>query len=70
MRPELAKLLMVLGAVLFLAGVVLKLNLLPWLGRLPGDITVRKENFSFYFPWVTCLVVSILLTMLFSLFRK
>lgn len=47
----------------------------PWLartdlGRLPGDIVVQRPNFSFYFPVVTCLVISLVLTLLFWLFRK
>jgi len=47
----------------------------PWLsrvelGRLPGDIAVHRENFTFYFPIVTCLVISVVLTLLFWLFRK
>ena len=70
MRIEFGKILMVVGAVLFVAGVVLKLNLMPWLGRLPGDIGWRKDNVSFYFPWVTCLVVSVILTLILSFFRK
>jgi hypothetical protein len=40
------------------------------LGRMPGDIMVHRQNFSFYFPLVTCLVISVLLTLLFWLFRK
>jgi len=47
----------------------------PWLsklglGRLPGDIVVRREGFSFYFPIVTCLIVSIAASLLFWLFRR
>ena len=34
----------------------------PWLGRLPGDIAVNRENFRFYFPAVTCILISVLLT--------
>ncbi len=40
------------------------------LGRLPGDIFIKKENSSFYFPITTCIVVSILLSLLFTIFRK
>jgi hypothetical protein len=43
---------------------------IPWIGKLPGDIIIRKEKFTFYFPIVTCIILSILLTMIFSLFRK
>jgi hypothetical protein len=47
----------------------------PWLrtlplGRLPGDLVVVRENFRFFFPITTCVVVSVLLTILFWLFRK
>jgi predicted tellurium resistance membrane protein TerC len=40
------------------------------LGRLPGDIVIEKKNYSFYFPVVTSVVVSLVLTLLFNLFRK
>lgn len=42
----------------------------PWLGRLPGDIMVERKNFQFYFPLGTCLLLSLLLTLLFSLFGR
>ena len=70
MNPDLGKVLIILGAAVFLAGVAIKLNLFPWLGRLPGDIAIRRENFSFHFPLTTCIVVSVALTLLMSLFRK
>jgi hypothetical protein len=57
-----------LGLILLVAG-----NLagkVPWLGRLPGDIHIQRGNWSFYFPLVTCLIVSIVLTLLFSLFGR
>ena len=38
--------------------------------KTPGDILVKKEKFTFYFPIVTCIIMSIILTILFSLFRK
>jgi len=40
------------------------------LGRLPGDLRLHREGFSVYFPWVTCLVVSIVVSLVLSLFRK
>lgn len=40
------------------------------LGRLPGDLMIRRGNFTFYFPIVTCLLLSLLLTLVFSLFRR
>ncbi len=62
---------------LIIAGVVLIVVGLLWmaggrflnLGRLPGDIVVEKENFRFYFPVVTCLLLSVVLSLLFYLFR-
>jgi hypothetical protein len=46
------------GLVLVLGGKV------PWLGRLPGDIAIQRKHFSFYFPLVTCLLLSILITLI------
>jgi hypothetical protein len=42
-------------------------NLLGWFGKLPGDISVRRENFSFSFPIVTCLLLSVILSLVFYL---
>jgi DUF2905 family protein len=57
------KTLIVIGLLIAGAGLLMTLGL-P-IGRLPGDITVRRGNFSFYFPLATSIVVSILLTLLF-----
>jgi hypothetical protein len=43
---------------------------IPWLGKLPGDILIKKDNSQFYFPITTCIIISIILTLLFYLFRK
>jgi hypothetical protein len=53
-----------------IAGVGLIMMLGVPFGRLPGDIVVRRSNFSFYFPLATSIVLSILLTLLFALFRR
>ena len=67
----LSRLLIVCGLVLVAAGIVLALaDRIPWLGRLPGDISIRRENFSFYFPLATCLLVSVLLSIVIWIFRK
>jgi uncharacterized protein HemY len=42
----------------------------PWLGRMPGDILIKKDHFRFYFPVTTCIIVSIILTVLFYLFKR
>lgn len=60
--------LVLLGFVIAAIGGLMMLGL-P-LGRLPGDIVIQRERGSFYFPIVTCLVVSVLLTVVLSLFRK
>jgi len=41
-----------------------------WLGRLPGDIRIERGNSAFYFPIVTCIIISIVLSLIFSLFRR
>jgi hypothetical protein len=68
---SLGKLLILLGVFIILVGVFLLVGeKIPWLGRLPGDIIIRKKNFTFYFPIVTSIVISIILTLLFMFFRK
>ena len=62
------KLLVLLGLGIAAVGLLMMLGV-PF-GRLPGDIVVRRGNFSFYFPLVTSIVLSILLTLFFSLFRR
>jgi len=68
---ELGKMLMVVGGVLLVIGLLVTLGAkLPWLGRLPGDIYVQRDNFSFYFPLATCLLLSALLSLILFLFRR
>jgi hypothetical protein len=68
---ELGKTLIVLGGVILLVGVIFTLGgKIPWLGRLPGDILIQRDNFSFYFPLATCLLISALLSLLFFLLRR
>ncbi len=67
----LGKLLILLGVFIILVGLFLLLGeKIPWIGRLPGDIIIRRKNFTFYFPIVTSILVSIILTLFFMLFRK
>ncbi len=62
---ELGKVLIVAGAGLLLLGVLLVLGArLPWFGQLPGDIVVKRDNFTLYAPIATMILVSILLTVL------
>jgi hypothetical protein len=62
------KLLVLLGLGITALGVLLMLGV-PF-GRLPGDIVVRRGNFSFYFPLATSIILSILLTLILSFFRR
>jgi len=68
---SIGKMLVVLGFILVGIGLFLWLgDKIPWVGRLPGDILIKKEKFTFYFPLVTCILISLLLTLLFSIFKK
>ena len=65
------KTLIIAGIVLIALGLlVLWRNPFLWMGRLPGDIAIEKENVRFYFPVVTCLVVSAVLSLAFYFFRR
>ncbi len=67
----LGKMLILLGVFIILVGVLLLVGeKIPWIGRLPGDILIKKEKFTFYFPVTTSILISIILTLLFTLFRK
>ena len=67
----LGKTLILLGVFIILVGLFLLLGeKIPWIGRLPGDIIIRRKNFTFYFPIVTSIIISIILTLLFTLLRK
>ncbi|GAA4457810.1 hypothetical protein GCM10023189_29110 [Nibrella saemangeumensis] len=73
MNPSTGKLIMLIGAGVVLIGVVIFFfgDKLGWLGRLPGDIRIEGRNGGdFYFPIVTCIVLSILLNLIIVLIRK
>ena len=71
MQTWLGKILIMLGIFCLVAGLILVLApRIPWLGRLPGDIRIERDRFSFYLPLVTCLLVSIVLTVLLNLFLR
>lgn len=68
---DLGKLLFIVGMLLAIAGGVLwKTGGLGGLGRLPGDLVIQKGDSSFYFPIITCLLISVILTLLSWLFRR
>ena len=68
---ELGRMLIVLGGIAVVAGVLLLFaDRLPWLGRLPGDLVIRRGPATIYVPLITSLVVSIVLTVLVNLFWR
>ena len=69
--PDTGKLLIIVGALIVLVGLALTIGpRLPFLGRLPGDIAVDRGNVHFYFPIVTCLILSVILTVVLNLFFR
>jgi hypothetical protein len=65
------KMLIILGAVLVLIGLIITFaGNIPLLGRLPGDIHVKRDGVEFFFPIVTCIVISIIISALLYLFRR
>jgi membrane protein implicated in regulation of membrane protease activity len=69
--PEIGKLLIIVGGFILVVGLVLFLGVrIPFLGRLPGDISIDRGNVHFFFPIVTCLVLSLVLTLLLNLFFR
>jgi len=65
------KILLVVGIVIALAGLAFMVGgKIPWLGRLPGDITLKGKNYTFYFPLATSIVASIILSIIFYLINR
>lgn len=65
------RLLIISGLLLIIVGILLKWGgKIPWLGRLPGDILIRRGNFTFYIPLATCIILSIILSLIFALFSR
>jgi len=72
---ELGKILVGVGlAMVIVGGLLLAAGQLsgkvPWLGRLPGDIHIQRDNWTFYFPLTTSIVISLILTLIFALFGR
>jgi hypothetical protein len=68
---DVGKLLVTIGVVIALIGLIFWAGVAPrWLGRLPGDIRVERGNSTFYFPIVTSIIISVLLTLILSIFRR
>lgn len=68
---DIARILILLGAVLIVVGLVmLGIQKLPFLGKLPGDILIKREHFTFYFPLATGIIISILISLILFLINK
>jgi membrane protein implicated in regulation of membrane protease activity len=69
--PEIGKLLIIVGGLVVVVGLFLTLGLkIPFLGKLPGDISIDRGNVHVYFPIVTCLLLSLVLTLLLNVFFR
>ena len=67
----LGRILIYLGLLLIVVGVLFTLaGKLPWLGRLPGDISIERDNFSFYFPLATSILISVIISLVLYFFRR
>lgn len=68
-----ARILIIIGAVLLVAGLIIQFappRWWQWFGRLPGDIRVEKENVRIYFPWVSMLLISLIISLVLTIFRR
>ena len=65
------KILILTGVIVFIIGLLLTFSdKIPFLGKLPGDVMIKKGNFTFYFPIVTSIIISIILSLIFYLINK
>ena len=68
---DFGRLLILFGVALIAVGALLTFaGKIPWLGKLPGDIYYKGDHVTFYFPLATCVVISVVLSVLFYLFRR
>jgi hypothetical protein len=72
MNSDTGKWIIIIGGFTILTGLIIYFfhDKLHWIGRLPGDIRIEKENFRFYFPITTMIILSLLITLLVNLFKK
>jgi hypothetical protein len=69
--PGIGKSLIVIGLIIAAFGVILMLSgKIPWLGKLPGDIYLKKQHFTFYFPLATSILISVILSLILWLLRR
>jgi hypothetical protein len=72
MNQQTGKFLLAIGILIIIAGIIIYFfhDYLKWIGNLPGDIRIKKENFQFYFPITTMVILSIFLSLLLVILRK
>jgi hypothetical protein len=70
--PHLGKIIIIAGIILVIAGVIIYFagNRFTWIGHLPGDIRIEKENVKFYFPITTMIILSIVVSFIIWLVKK
>ena len=65
------KTLIYIGIALVVLGLIFSVvGKIPWLGNLPGDITIQRERFTFYFPLTTSILISVIITLVLYFFRR
>ncbi len=68
---HIGKFLLLLGLIISaVGGLVLLSGKIPWIGRLPGDIIIQRRNFTLYFPLVTSILISLILTLIFWIISR
>ncbi len=72
MNQQTGKYILLFGVIIIVIGTIVYFfgNKLNWIGRLPGDIRIERENFRFYFPITTMILFSVLLTLIVNLVRR
>jgi uncharacterized membrane protein (DUF106 family) len=72
MDQQTGKYILIAGLIIVLAGIIIYFfhDYFKWIGKLPGDIRIEKGNFRFYFPLVTMIIASILITVLINIFKR
>jgi len=72
MDQQTGKYILVIGLITVFIGIIIYFfhDYFRWIGRLPGDIRIEKNNFRFYFPLATMIIVSLVLTILINIFKK
>jgi hypothetical protein len=70
--PQIGKTLIIIGVILIIAGILIYFagNKMSWIGHLPGDIRIERENMKFYFPLTTMIIISLLVSLVLWIIRR